>query len=59
MRQFTAVLETGFAGAKHEEKFEMDDSATDEEIQAEAYQQVIQYIDIYYVETKKSDSTAK
>lgn len=54
MRKFTAILETGFAGARHEEEFEMDDDATDEEIQAEAYQKVIQYIDVYYIETKKS-----
>ena len=42
------ITHTGFAGCVHEDEFEMDDDATDEQIEECAKDVAFQYIDWYW-----------
>lgn len=45
MRKIKAYLETGFAGCRIEEEFEVEDDATQEQIEEEAREAVFNSID--------------
>lgn len=50
MRLIKGHTETGFAGSNHEWEFEVEDDATDEEIQEMAHQLAFENIDWSYWE---------
>lgn len=45
MRKIRAYLETGFAGCAIEEEFEVDDNATDSEIEEQAREVIFDCVD--------------
>ncbi len=48
MKKITAHCGIGFCGAEHEEEFEFEDTATEEEIEEELYDWANQFLDVWW-----------
>ena len=55
MRKINCFLGIGYPSAIAEDEIEVEDDATEEEIQEEVYQTMIQMVDIYWTEDNKKD----
>lgn len=53
MRKIIAHLNTDIAGYDLEVEFEVEDDMTDDEIEKEAFQQVMNFVDLYWEEVSK------
>jgi len=53
MRKIAAYLNADIAGYDLEVEFEVEDDATDDEIEKEAFQQVMSFVDWYWEEVKE------
>ena len=53
MRKIAAHLNADIAGYDLEVEFEVEDDATDDEIEKEAFQQVMNFVDWYWEEVKE------
>lgn len=49
------ALETGFAGCTHEGEIDVDDNATDEEIEEIVKEEAFNYIELGWSKVKESD----
>ncbi len=52
MKKFKAYLDIGFAGCKIEEEFEVEDNATEKEIEEQAREAIFDRIDWGYYESE-------
>lgn len=59
MRKIRAHLETGFAGGAIEEEFEVDDNATDSEIEEQAREVIFDCVDWGWHEMTDSEEDAE
>ena len=53
MRKIAVYLNANIAGYDLEVEFEVEDDATDDEIEKEAFQQVMNFVDWYWEEVKE------
>lgn len=53
MRKIRAYLNANIVGGDIEVEFEVEDDATDDEIEKEAFQQVMNFVDWYWEEVKE------
>lgn len=56
MRKFQGVIKTNIVGSGCSFEFEVEDDATEKEIEEAAREQAFENIDWYYEEVKESDS---
>lgn len=59
MRKIKWSLETGFAGCVHKGEFEVDDNATDEEIEELAREEVFNCINWNWWEEKEAEKSGE
>ena len=55
MRKIKVIIDTGFAGGIHEDELEVEDNATDEEIEEEVQDVVFNYISYRWKESEEEN----